>query len=57
MGLVNALMEILDLGNKLQSQKMSGERAQVVLFDTLLAHDWYLQLLLSVARTKAFFGT
>jgi hypothetical protein len=56
MGRIDALMEIFDLGNKLWSQKMSVERAQAVLFDTLLAHDWYLQLLLSIARTKAFFG-
>jgi hypothetical protein len=56
--LVDVLTESFDLENKQRSQKMSGERAQAILYETLLAREWYLQelVLSAVARTKAFFG-
>jgi hypothetical protein len=57
---VDTLTDSFDLGNKPWSQKLSGgERAQVILYGTLLAREWYLQelvVLSVVARTKAFFG-
>jgi hypothetical protein len=50
------LKSLYDVGNKFKSKRISGDRAHAMVMEEIASEDWHEQLLVTVARVKAFFG-
>jgi hypothetical protein len=50
------LTALFDLGNKIKSKRIPGDRVHAIVMEEIAAEDWHKQLLVIVARVKAFFG-
>jgi hypothetical protein len=52
---LKTLKRLFDRGNSVKSKRMSGDRAHAIVMDEA-AEDWHEQLIVTIARVKAFFG-
>jgi hypothetical protein len=50
------LKSLYDVGNKFKSKRISGDRAHATVMEEIASEDWHEQLIVTVARVKAFFG-
>jgi hypothetical protein len=53
---IKKLKTLFDAGNKCKSKRISGEGAHAKVMEDVAADDWHEQLIVTVARVKAFFG-
>jgi hypothetical protein len=52
---LKTLKRLYDLGNTVKSKRLSGDRAHAMVM-LEVAEDWHEQLIVTIARVKAFFG-